>query len=310
MCYISLHRRCEDNSNDLILLRDKQESQTSICLRAVGRGNGCGKRRSGRGESKARNTAKCICSLGSLLLPPRQLLSGAFLQGLVLSLKTTAKSLTHSAQIQSPDIYSCFHNISEHLSINLSCKATIPQLTTYSLLLREMATTCSQPRDPDPSLLICTHGHTSLGSLLPFSFTDICLFHLTGEERCLSWVSDCIWWSLLGLEATSNTVLLKASASFQTPARADLRELPKGAVRKSTPLHTPGAERRGHSYTGPSLVSSAPHTVEPSETHLASPRLLFSSINSKQALVRFHPKSYVMVKEDYKNGNALPAAMY
>lgn len=126
MCYISLHRRCEDNSNDLILLRDKQESQTSICLRAVGRGNGCGKRRSGRGESKARNTAKCICSLGSLLLPPRQLLSGAFLQGLVLSLKTTAKSLTHSAQIQSPDIYSCFHNISEHLSINLSCKATIP----------------------------------------------------------------------------------------------------------------------------------------------------------------------------------------
>lgn len=97
ICYISLHQRCEDNSNDLILLRDKQESQTSICLRAVARGSGCEKRRSGRGASKARNAAKCIRSLGSPLLPPRQVLSEAFLQGLILSLKTTAKSLTHSA---------------------------------------------------------------------------------------------------------------------------------------------------------------------------------------------------------------------
>lgn len=84
---------CEDNSNDLILLRDKQESQTSICLRAVARGSRCGKRRSERGESKARIAAKCIPSPGSLLLPPRQLLSGAFLQGLVLSLETAARVL-------------------------------------------------------------------------------------------------------------------------------------------------------------------------------------------------------------------------
>lgn len=62
---------------------------------------------------------------------------------------------------------------------------------------------------------------------------------------------------------------------------------------------------------GPSLVSSAPHTVEPSETHLASPLgLLFSSINSKHTLFRVHPKSHVMVEEDYENGNALPTAMY
>lgn len=61
-CYISLHQRCEDNSNDLILLRDKQESQTLICLRAVACGSGCGKRRSGRGESKARNVVQAPSS--------------------------------------------------------------------------------------------------------------------------------------------------------------------------------------------------------------------------------------------------------
>lgn len=67
-------------------------------------------------------------------LPPPQpceLLWGvggrAFLQGLVLALKTTAKTLTCSAQIQSPDICSCFLNISDHLSLNFSYKPTLPQ---------------------------------------------------------------------------------------------------------------------------------------------------------------------------------------
>lgn len=136
-----------------------------------------------------------------------------------------------------------------------------------------------------------------------------CLFHLTGGESCLSGVPGCIWWSLLGLETASNTVLPKGFCIVSDPSWSRPQRAPQVSCKKIYSASVPGAERRGHSYTGPSLVSSAPHTVEPSGTHLASPHLLFSSINSKHALFRVHPKSYVMVKEDYEHGKALPAAM-
>lgn len=143
------------------------------------------------------------------------------------------------------------------------------------------------PRRPGPkSADLCLHmaTHPSPHSC-PFLLLTCLSLSLEKKAACLCplglhlVVSD-------GPGSSLHPVLCspRALTSFQTPTGAGfLRELPKWAVRKCTPLQAP-AERRGHSIAdGRAWFIEHPTLWNPE---------LFSSINSKYALFKLHLKSY------------------